>query len=67
MSERDVFIEHIPMIVELIALCREMSQQEYEDLKRETMETTPDKAKEFMRKIFICIDLVMMEERNGVA
>lgn len=67
MSERDFYIKCVPIIVEIIVLCREMSQQEYEDLKRETMETTPDKAKEFMRKIFICIDLVMMEERNGVA
>lgn len=67
MSERDVYIKSIPMIAEIIVLCREMSQQEYEDWKRETMEAIGDKAKEFMKKVFICINLVMMEERNGVA
>lgn len=67
MTERDVYIKSIPMIAEMIVLCREMSQQEYEDWKRETMEATADKAKEFIRKVLICIDKVMAEERHGVA
>lgn len=62
MSERDFYIKCVPIIVEIIVLCREMSQQEYEDLKRETMQATPDKAKDFIRKVLICIDKVMAEE-----
>lgn len=67
MTERDFYIKSIPMIAEIVVLCREMSQQEYEDWKRETMEAVPDKAKEFMRKVLYCIDKVMAEERHGVA
>lgn len=62
MSERDFYIKCVPIIVEIIVLCREMSQQEYEDLKRETMQATADKAKDFIRKVLICIDKVMAEE-----
>lgn len=64
MSERDVYIECIPMIAEIIVLCREMSSQEYEDWKREVMENVSDKAKEFMRKVLICIDSIMTKERR---
>ncbi len=62
MSERDVYIQCIPMIAEMVVLLREMSQQEYEDWKQETMQATADKAKDFMRKVLICIDKVMAEE-----
>lgn len=67
MSERDVYIKSIPMIAEIIVLCREMNQQEYEDWKRETMEATDDRAKEFIKKVFICIDAVMEKEKSGAA
>ncbi len=62
MSERDVYIQCIPMIAEMIVLLREMSQREYEDWKQETMQATADKAKDFMRKVLSCIDKVMAKE-----
>lgn len=55
MSERDVYIQCIPMIAEMVVLLREMSQQEYEDWKQETLEAADDRAKEFIKKVLIAL------------
>ena len=47
MSERDVYIQCIPMIAEMVVLLREMSQQEYEDWKRDL------KSREYRQRDFI--------------
>lgn len=44
MSEIDIFNMYIQQIAELIAVCREMNQKEYEGWKIETMKTTPIEA-----------------------
>ncbi len=62
MSEREFLAECVPMMVEMVVECRKMSQQEYEDWKREVMEAVPDKAKDFMRKVLICIDEVLRDK-----
>lgn len=56
MSEIDIFNMYIQQIAELIAVCREMNQKEYEGWKIETMKTTPIEAVVFMKKIFAVVD-----------
>lgn len=56
MSELDIFHVHVQQIAELIVVCQEMSQKEYEDWKIETIKTTPMEAAVFMEKIIIVVD-----------
>lgn len=55
-SEIDIFNMYIQQIAELIAVCREMNQKEYEGWKIETMKTTLIEAVVFMKKIFAVVD-----------
>ena len=41
---------------EMAARCRRLSEGEYEDWKRETMEHAPEMVREFMGKVLITID-----------
>ena len=56
MSELDIFHVHVPQIAEMIVICQEMNQKEYENWKLETMKTTPIEAVGFMEKIFAIVD-----------
>lgn len=56
MTEYDLFVSNIPMIAEMVARCRMLDQQEYEDFKCEIMESVIETVKEFVSKIFIVID-----------
>lgn len=56
MSELDIFHMYIPQIAELIVICQNMNQKEYEDWKIETIKTIPIEAVVFMEKIFIVVD-----------
>ena len=56
MTEYDLFVECIPMIAEMAARCRRLSEREYEDWKRETMGHAPEMVREFMGKVLITID-----------
>ena len=56
MSELDIFHVHVPQIAEMIVICQDMSQKEYENWKLETMKTTPIEAVGFMEKIFVIVD-----------
>ncbi len=56
MTEYDLFVECIPMIAEMAARCRRLSEREYEGWKRETMGHAPEMVREFMVKVLITID-----------
>ena len=55
MSETDVFHMYIPQVAELIVICQDMNQEEYEGWKAETMEATPMEADAFMEKIIMIV------------
>ena len=55
MTELDLYLQHIPMIAEIVVRCRKLSAQQYEEWKRQTVEASPDAAKEFIIKVFTVI------------
>ena len=57
MTELDLYLQHIPMIAEMVVRCRKMSAQQYEEWKREAVEASPDTAKEFIIKVFTVISV----------
>ena len=55
MTELDLYLQCIPMIAEMVVRCQKLSVQQYEEWKRETMETAPESVKGFLVKVFIVI------------
>ena len=64
MTEYDLFVECIPMIANMAARCRMLSKEEYEGWKRETMEECPNEVKEFMGKVMLTIDSLVLEKKE---
>lgn len=56
MSEKDIYLMYLPQIAEMIVDCQQMTQEGYEQWKKETRELTPDNAKGFMEKVFEVTD-----------
>ncbi len=68
MSERELFIQSIPQIAEMIAEVQKMTPQRYEEFKREYLEEVKVNAPSavgFIEKVLIVIDAYLQEE--GVA
>ncbi len=61
MTEREFYISCIPMIAEMVVLCRKLDNQDYEEWKREVMEHAASSAKSFMGKVFAAMDKVVLE------
>lgn len=55
-SQRDLYLMYLPQIVELIVDCQQMTQKVYEQWKVETLESTPDEAVGFIKKVFVVTD-----------
>lgn len=66
MTELDIYLQCIPMIAEMVARCQKLSAQQYEEWKRETMETAPEAVKGFLVKVFVVIsvELGRLRKRN---
>lgn len=57
MTERDLYVKHIPEIAEIVVYARRMSNEEYEQWKQETLEFAKrNGAQGFISKVFIVID-----------
>lgn len=67
MTELDLYLQCIPMIAEIIVICRKLSVQQYEEWKRETMEAAPDTAKKFLGKVFIVISSELERKKGGAS
>jgi len=66
LTERDLFIQCIPIVAGLIVECRKMSKEHYEEWKREELEKAQDnRYKEFLSKVMIVIDR-MLEKEEGL-
>lgn len=59
MTERELYVSCIPMIAEIITMCRRISRQDYEKWKQETMESAPETVKGFIGKVFVVIEHVL--------
>lgn len=64
MTELDLYLQCIPLIAEMVVKCLNLSDQQYEDFKRETMEAAPESAKEFLGKVFIVISSELEREKE---
>ena len=63
MTELDLYLQCIPLIAEMVIICQKLPIQQYEEWKRETMETAPESVKGFLVKVFIVISVEL--ERIG--
>lgn len=63
MTERELYVSCIPMIAEMVVMCRKLSGGEYEAWKHEVMEHCPDKVKGFMGKVMIIMDKYVVESK----
>lgn len=65
MTERDVFIQNIPKIAELVIEIQKMTPEQCEGFKHDYLEfvrNTMPKALEFTEKVLIMIDTYLQEE-----
>lgn len=65
MSERDLFMQSIPQIAEMIVEIQKMEPEQYEEFKRECLEevkANAPSAAEFIEKVLIVIDTYLQEE-----
>lgn len=65
MTEYDLYISCVPMIAEMVTRCRRLERRQYEDWKRETMESAPETVKGFIRKVLIAIDSYVLGGAYG--
>ena len=56
MTERDLFIQSIPQIAEMIIRCRGLTTEEFEEFKMEVLEETNEDARSFMKNILRVIE-----------
>ena len=56
LAEKNLYLMFLPQIVELIVSCQQMTQEGYEQWKKETRESTPDDAMRFMEKVIAVVD-----------
>lgn len=60
MTEYELYVSCIPKIAEIVIRCRRLSRSEYEDWKQETMEQAPETVREFMGKVLMVIDSLVL-------
>lgn len=56
MTERDLYIQLIPVISKIAVKCRELSDEEYEAWKKEALSSAPESVKKFVGKTMAAID-----------
>lgn len=55
MTERDIFLQAIPRIAEMVVEARKLTVEEFQEWHDEVMKSVPDKAKPFIKKVFIFV------------
>lgn len=61
MTERELFIESIPQIAEIAVECKKMSPERYAEIKEELLQSVPEVARSFMKKVFLVVDKQLFE------
>lgn len=64
MTELDLYLKCIFMIVGMVEKCRKLSSQQFEEWKSRTINSAPETVKEFLEKVFIVISLELERERK---
>ena len=59
MTERELYIQSIPQITEIIMKCRRLSVEQYREWKIEVLRTTSPEAKLFAEKVLQVIDTIL--------
>lgn len=55
MTERDLFVQAIPQIAEMVVEARKLTGKEFQEWRDEVMKYVPDKVKPFIEKVFIVV------------
>lgn len=48
---------YLPQIAEMVVSCQQMTQEDYEQWKQETLQLVPNEANDFMQKVFAVVDM----------
>lgn len=59
MSERDIFKEYIPQIVETAFLLKDSSEKEFESWKNETLASSDKRSREFIQKVIKIVEMLV--------
>lgn len=63
MTERELFYECITQIAEFAVECSKLSAEKYRDFKKRMLGQTSEKARPFMKKIFMVVDSQILATR----
>ena len=56
MTERDIFIESIPIIAKMTVASRELTEEEYQKWKNESLNNVSEREQGFVQKVLYVID-----------
>ena len=56
MTERELFVKEIPKIAEIITLSRKLTQEEFEQWKKECLQNSSSESLKFAEKIIVIIE-----------
>ena len=63
MTERALYEQNIPLIAEIVVECRKLTQEEYENFKKNTIANAPETVRCFIKKVFIVIDDMLLKKK----
>lgn len=56
MTERDIFVQAIPQIVEMVVGARKLTDEEFAQWKSGVLQDTPERIRPFIEKIYVLIE-----------
>lgn len=56
MTERDVFVQAVPQIAEMVVEARKLTDEEFAQWKSEVLQDTPERIRPFIEKIYVVIE-----------
>ena len=56
MTERDVFVQAIPQIAEMVVEARKLTDEEFAQWKSGVLQDTPERIRPFIEKIYVVIE-----------
>ena len=55
MTERDVFVQAVPQIAEMVVEARKLTDEEFAQWKSGVLQDTPERIRPFIEKIYVVI------------
>lgn len=56
MTERDVFVQAVPQIAEMVVEARKLTDEEFAQWKSGVLQDTPERIRPFIEKIYVAIE-----------